>query len=114
MVSKDNQNPRANTEIVAVVNQAVASALPRLSGHRRSWLTTHLTKPRAITASRDPDGAVRVEVWLVTDHVGENDASSRVVYDPAERAFGLLTELQDGVLWYGGPYASLVAAVENI
>jgi hypothetical protein len=53
-------------------------------------------------------------VWLVTDHVGVSDASSRVVYDAASQMFGLVVELESGVLWYMGPYGSLVDAVRSI
>ena len=64
--------------------------------------------------SSDPEGTRTVRVWLVTDHIGDSDASSRVVYDAARRMFGLVTELQNGVLWYMGPYGSLVDTVQSI
>jgi hypothetical protein len=53
-------------------------------------------------------------VWLVTDDIGDGDGSSRVVYDADRKKFGLLMELQGGVLWYMGPYGSLVDAVESV
>ena len=53
-------------------------------------------------------------MWLVTDDIGDRDASSRVVYDAALRKFGLVMELQNGVLWYMGPYGSLVDTVQSI
>ena len=64
--------------------------------------------------SSDPEGARTVQVWLVTDHTGGDDGSSRVVYDGARKMFGLVTELQNGVLWYMGPYGSLADTVQSM
>ena len=100
--------------IVAEVNNGVRSALPLLPQHLRTWLTTHLTQPRAITVAADPDATRFLQVWLVTDDVGNDDSTSRVVYNATEKAFGLLTRLENGVLWYQGPYGSLIDAVEGI
>jgi hypothetical protein len=55
-----------------------------------------------------------VRVWLVTDHIGDRDGSSRIVYDAARKVFGLLMDLKNGVLWYMGPYGSLADTVESI
>jgi hypothetical protein len=55
-----------------------------------------------------------VQVWLVTDHINDKDASSRVVYDPALDAFGLVTELENGILYFMGSYGSLVETVESL
>ena len=67
-----------------------------------------------MSVSSDPDGADSLRVWLVTDHVGDQDASSRVAYDPARKVFGLVMDLQNGVVWYMGPCESLCDAVESI
>ena len=55
-----------------------------------------------------------MQVWLVTDHSGDSDASSRVVYDVETEMFGLVMGLQNGVLWHMGAYGSLVEAVQSI
>lgn len=102
------------TEILTEISARVEAELPLLSDHLRGWLEAHLTHPREISAFSDPDGAGAVRVWLVTDDIGDSDASSRVVFDAAQKAFGLLMKLQNGVLWYMGPYGSLVDTVGSL
>ena len=71
--------------------------------HRvRHDLEAHLAHPREISAVSDPDGAREVRVWLVTDDIGESDTSSRVAFDAAQKAFGLVMKLQRNSLVYGG------------
>ena len=55
-----------------------------------------------------------MQVWLVTDHSGDSDANSRVVYDVAGKMFGLVMELREGMLWYMGAYGSLAETVDSI
>jgi hypothetical protein len=101
-------------EIVTDVANRLQAELPLLSEHLRIWLEAHRTRPREICVSSDPEGTHTVPVWLVTDHIGDSDASSRVVYDAARKMFGLVMELQNGVLWYMGPSGSLVDTVQSI
>jgi len=101
-------------EIVAEIANRVEAELPLLAEHLRMWLEAHRTAPRLVIASPDPEGTGRVQVWLVTDDAGADDGSSRVAYDPGPRMFGLLMKLQNGVLWYMGPYGSLVDTVDSI
>jgi hypothetical protein len=55
-----------------------------------------------------------VQVWLATDHSGDSDANSRVIYDVAGKVFGLVMELREGMLWYTGAYGSLAETVDSI
>ena len=89
------------------VEDAVAQAksdLRNLPENLRAWTEGHLIPPRAVTLWCDPDRSKSTRVWLLTDHVGHEDSSSRVVFDPAAKAFGLEMTLEDGTEWYMGPY----------
>ena len=101
-------------EILTELGNRVEAELPLLADHLRTWLQAHRTHPREISVSSDPEGTRSVRVWLVTDDIGDRDGSSRVVYDAGRKMFGLVMELQNGVLWYMGPYGSLVDTVEGI
>jgi hypothetical protein len=105
---------RPEAEILTEITNRVQAELPLLAEHLRTWLEAHRTHPRELGVSSDPEGTRTVQVWLVTDDIGDRDASSRVVYDAALRKFGLVMELQNGVLWYMGPYGSLVDTVQSI
>jgi len=79
----------------------------------RSWFRALLCEKDCFV-SRDAEGTHSVHVWLVTDDIGDGDASSRVVYDATRKMFGLVMELPNGVLWYMGPSGSLVDTVQII
>ena len=103
-----------DTQIAARIARLVEAELPLLPDHLRSWVEAHRTRPTKISASTNPDGTQSVNVWLVTDHIGKSDASSRIVYDPATEMFGLVTLLENTLLWYMGPYGCLVETVQAI
>lgn len=86
------------------IRARVAADLPRLGRSLRAWAEAHLIPPRLVELAGDPDGKTRVLVWLVTDHVGREDANYRVVYDPDAAAFGLEMTLSSGMQWYMGPH----------
>jgi hypothetical protein len=91
----------------ASVDNAVAQAkseLPSLPENLRLWTERHLIQPREVTLWCDPERTKSTTVWLLTDHVGDNDSSSRIVFDPAAKAFGREMTLEDGTEWYTGPY----------
>ena len=92
----------------------VDAEMPMLPEHLRVWFEAHRARPQELTVSSDSEGTRPYRVWLVTDDIGDNDGSSRVVYDAECKKFGLLMELQSGVLWYMGPYGSLVDTVQAI
>ena len=114
MAIDDYPTNRPDAEIVTELTNRVQAELPLLAEHLRIWFEAHRTHPRELSVSSEPEGTRTVRVWLVTDHIGDSDASSRVVYDSAQRMFGLVMELQNGVLWYMGPYGSLVDSVQSI
>lgn len=96
------------------IRTRVDAELPLLADRLRRWLVAHRATPREIKASIDPEGSQQVWVWLVTDHTGAEDSSSRVVYEPGTDAFGITIDLQNGVSWFKGADDSLAAAVENM
>jgi hypothetical protein len=101
------QNPE---RIRAKISESVVLLAP----HLRSWAEAHLIAPRQVRLSLDPDGTSSKDLWLVTDHVGTNDASYRVVYDDETDGFGLECTLETGVEWYMGDYGSFAETVENM
>ena len=63
-----------------------------------------------VTVWCDLERTKSTKVWLLTDHVGEKDASSRIVFDPKAKLFGLEMTLDDGTEWYLGPQSESFAA----
>ena len=114
MTTDEYSTSRPDAEILTELTNRVQAECPLLTEHLRIWFESHRTHPRDLTVSTDIDGTQTVRVWLVTDHIGDRDGSSRVVYDAERKMFGLVMELQNGVLWYHGWYESLVDAVESI
>jgi hypothetical protein len=114
MATDERRTDLTVADIVTELTNRVQAELPLLAEHLRVWFEAHRTNPRELNVSSDREGALTVRVWLVTDHVGDGDASSRVVDDAARKMFGLVMELQNGVLWYMGPYGSLVDTVQSI
>jgi hypothetical protein len=91
----------------ASIDDAVRQAradLATLPENLRLWAERHLVTPREVTLWCDPERTTQTKVWLLTDHVGHDDASSRIVFDPAAKAFGLEMTLEDNTEWYMGPY----------
>jgi len=88
--------------------------MPALASHLKDWLQAHMTLPRRISLSTDPDGLEHSEFWLVTDHTVTNDSSYRVVYDDREGMFGIECTLENGVHWMMGLYGGLAETIENM
>ena len=114
MSTDESPTDRSEAAVVAELTSRVQAELPLLAQHLRAWFDAHRVSPREITVSADPDGARTLRVWLVTDHLGDSDASSRVVYDATTKMFGLVMELRTGLLWYMGPYGSFADTLESI
>ena len=92
----------------------VAEGLAVMAPRLKKWFRTHLVEPRLVRISADPNGNSPKDLWLVTDHVGEEDASCRIVYDEGNQVFGLETTLDSGVEWYMGSYGSFSKTVESM
>jgi hypothetical protein len=96
------------------IEVAVQAGLSKLRPSIKQWVQTHLVHPRLISLSLDPDASSFKEVWLVTDHTGEQDSSYRIVYDSDSELFGLECTLESGVEWYMGNYGSFSQTVESM
>jgi hypothetical protein len=105
---------KTEAEIALEITARVRAELPLLAGHLQEWLQAHQTTPRPITAWSDLEATHPVQVWLLTEHSGDRDANSRVVYDVEEKMFGLVMEVGEGVVWYMGAYGSLAETVQSI
>jgi hypothetical protein len=105
---------RSGSDIGERIRARLSAELPLLPDHLRAWVSAHLTAPRAVSVSVDPEGKQRTTAWLVTDHTGVGDSSSRIVYDPLTDSFGMAIDLADGVSWFQGPTGSLVESVHSM
>jgi hypothetical protein len=98
--------------VADLIAEAVAKEMPSLPSCLRYWVQAHLVTPRPILLSRDSEGHSTASYWLVTDHVGIDDAPCRVVFDGD--AFGLAMTLENGTECFMGRAASFADAVQNM
>ena len=94
--------------------ELVQGSLPQLPEKLRVWAQRHLIEPRVVEVSLDAEGNGSREVWLVTDDVGVEDASCRIVYDHASKTFGLECRMAKEVSWYMGPIGTFDEAVNSL
>ena len=80
----------------------------------KKWIKEHLVLPRKIELCIDIENKKYDTFWLVTDHIGKNDSSYRVVYDEVSGMFGLETILDDGTNWYLGNYGDFSDAINSM
>jgi hypothetical protein len=95
-------NMNRNKEIEERITLKVTEGLNLLKPHLQSWARDHLIQPHQIRLSTNPEGSSFKDFWLVTDHVGKEDSSYRIVYDDEGQAFGLEVTLDTGVEWHMG------------
>jgi hypothetical protein len=101
---------QTDTSINARVQQAVRDASKELPPSLRVWVWAHLVEPTQVVLCTNRDTGTQAPFWLVTDHVGLDDAPFRIVFDG--RQFGLELTLEDGVAYLIHRAASLAQAVE--
>jgi hypothetical protein len=102
------------TETPVQIGAKITESSPLLAQHLRSWVDAHLIAPRQVRLVLDAHETSFKDVWLVTDHIGVDDSSYRIVYDHEADAFGLECTLDSGVEWYMGNCGSFAEAVENL
>jgi hypothetical protein len=103
-------NLHVGQDIDERIQQEVAEGLSELPIWLRWWVRAHLIPPRPVVLCTDPDCAARATFWLVTDHVGLDDAAFRIVFDGS--GFGLELTLEDGVAYLVHRAARLAEAVD--
>jgi hypothetical protein len=103
-----------DSEIAERIVFEAQEGLTLLKPHLRSWASEHLIRPRRVSLSVNSEGTSFKSLWLVTDHLGKDDSSYRIVYDEDESAFGLELTLDMGVEWYMGIYGTFSETVENM
>jgi hypothetical protein len=103
-------------ESVAInrIKTLVKTSLPKLSPHLREWAEQHIIPPRQVSVALLDDGREIITLWLVTDHTGQHDSSSRVVFDDKKEKFGLEMTLANGVHWFMGLYGEFAKTVESM
>jgi hypothetical protein len=102
------------SDIPSLIRKDIEEELPHISESLRPWLERHIVTPRLITLSINPEGSHTRDFWLVTDEVGKDDSSYRIVYDPDSQKYGLEMTLNTGVQWYMGPYGTFTKAVHSL
>jgi len=101
-------------DVVAQIQKRVADGLSQLSPLLRAWAETHVITPRIITLFTDLESKTTEDYWLVTDAVGKDDSSYRVIYTNDLDCFGLSVILQGGRDCCIGFYGEFAEAVENM
>jgi len=104
-----------SNHVPELIKMKVAEGLAILAPHLQDWLRAHLVEPRLVRFSADANNRTSFkDLWLVTDHIGEQDSSYRIVYDENNQVFGLESTLNTGVEWYMGSYGSFSETVESM
>lgn len=98
----------------SIISDLVGQSISQLSPTQQDWLRIHLIAPKLHEVSSDWDGKEKINLWLVTDHKGNDDSSYRIVYDEELSMFGLECTMDNGVNWYMGAYGTFVDAVEHM
>jgi hypothetical protein len=97
---------------LAQVEQLMARSIEGLPFCQRWWLRAHLIDPRPIMLRIDPATISYLPSWLVTDHIGLDDAPFRVVCDGS--SFGLELALDDGDSYAARLSLTLEEAVSSL
>jgi hypothetical protein len=71
-----------------------------------------MSPPRPLDLFLGMSSEDRGEFWLVTDYIGIDDSSYRVIYDSEEKQFGLAVTLSDGRHCLLGRHGSFAESVE--
>jgi hypothetical protein len=100
----------ASDSVISRIQRTVIAALDDLPIGMRWWVRAHLIEPRFVVLCTDPDVGTCAGFWLVTDHMGIEDAPFRVVSDGT--VFGLEITLDDGVSYLVHRSASFADAIE--
>ncbi len=101
-------------DIVARIRNRVVDGLTRLTPPLRIWAEAHIAAPRLITLFTALDASATEQYWLVTDDIGSEDGSYRVIYAEDLDCFGLAVRLQSGRGCCYGFFGSFDETVQNM
>lgn len=101
-------------EIVNTIRKRIAADMHAMPESEIEWVRAHLIEPRPVRFAIDAEGTELKDFWLVTDHVGNQDSSYRVAYDPSTDGFGLEMTTIDGVEWYMGSYGEFINTIVSM
>jgi hypothetical protein len=107
-----NLQADASSSVSLQIQRAITAALNELPLGMRWWVRAHLIEPRSVELCTSADTGTHATFWLVTDHVGLDDAPFRIVFGGS--AFGLEITLEDGVSYLVHRSASFAEAVASL
>jgi hypothetical protein len=91
-----------------------ARTLDALPETTRAWFAAHRISPRVASLARNSDGTDLINVWLITDHTGDNDSPYRVYFDESKNRFGRECLLDTGVPLLLGVFPTLLDVLDEI
>lgn len=102
-------------DIASEIDKLVAHELRTLSSPLREWFVAHrVSPPRLVSIADGIDSETTTDLWLLTDHTGDQDASSRVVFDPEAGLFGVAMDFAQGPALLGLTPGGLAEAIDSM
>jgi hypothetical protein len=98
-------------DVVKLTNE---SEFEQLNLRVKNWFFKHLIDPEKIVVADECEPDVTHELWLITDDIGEEDGSYRIVYSDEKKVFGLEMRTKNEVSSFLGFYGTLVATLSGL
>jgi len=95
-------------------NQDLKDLEGKLDENLLKWLIFHRIVPQKIKLFSFDDVALTNQTWLITDHVGNEDSSYRIIFDELVEMYGLEMTTQDNKYVFLGDYGTLFEAMTNM
>ncbi|MEK9502587.1 hypothetical protein [Gaopeijia maritima] len=84
-------------DIPSEIERLIVREVRTLSPRQRAWFLAHrVSPPRLVSVANGIDSNASRDLWLVTDHTGDQDASSRIVFDAEANGFGVAMDFVEG------------------
>lgn len=96
------------------LEKEIEKGLEKLNSPLKEWVIAHLIQPRTIKLYTGFSSDEQQDFWLITDHIGNNDSSYRVVYSKERNSFGLEVEMENGRNVMMGFYGDFATATESM
>ena len=101
-------------KIIKFIQTSIKNEIDGLSENLQDWVNIHLIEPRLIDLIIDLDTNRKGQFWLITDNIGVNDSSYRVVFDEKTNEFGLECTLDDKREWFMGIYGNFSDTIKSM